>query len=150
MCIYCSFKVLAERKVIVVSMVVLVLPVYLVNTYSIFGKIICLLIFKPIGASGQKGDCIQPQPIISRPGIKGEPGLAGLPGNKIGFQGFLLCFFLFIYKGLPGLQGPPGKFIISVFLDLLCIYLIRSTWSTRRKWSTRPTRSTRFTRLCWT
>lgn len=37
---------------------------------------------KNIGAAGQKGDCIQPEPIISRPGTKGEPGPAGLPGKR--------------------------------------------------------------------
>lgn len=43
------------------------------------------MIMKSIGGVGPKGDCIQPEPIISRPGTKGEPGPSGLPGNRIDF-----------------------------------------------------------------
>ena len=47
--------------------------------------------------------------MASPPGIKGEPGLAGLSGNPIDVFMIFIHFSIFIFKGLPGLQGPPGK-----------------------------------------
>lgn len=38
--------------------------------------------FKSIGLPGQKGDCVQPAPMIGLPGLKGDQGPAGLPGMR--------------------------------------------------------------------
>ena len=56
------------------------------------------MIMKSIGGVGPKGDCIQPEPIISRPGTKGEPGPSGLPGNRIDFWVMFVQVFAFDSK----------------------------------------------------
>ena len=54
---------------------------FLVRMHEVMQTVIDILLFIRLGAPGQKGDCIQPAPVRSSPGIKGDPGQAGLPGR---------------------------------------------------------------------
>jgi hypothetical protein len=60
-----------------------------------------LIFFKIIyflwtGVAGQRGDCIQAQPIVNTPGFKGDSGLPGLSGKKLGFEIILIHFSFLI------------------------------------------------------
>lgn len=52
-----------------------------------------LSFFICIGLIGQKGECISQPYVVGPPGIKGDQGFPGAPGNKIYVDDYNTLFF---------------------------------------------------------